>query len=131
MASSGGVIRLQKELKIILCRKKVESYIALPDSKNIFEWHFLIFGLKGCDYEGGFYHGRLMFPPEYPMKPPSIILFTPSGRFEVNTKICTSFSDFHPETWNPLWTVETIIVGLISFMMSEENSTGTVKCSSA
>lgn len=126
MASSGGVIRLQKELKTIMQRKKIENYIAVPDSKNIFEWHFLIFGLKECDYEGGFYHGRLMFPPEYPMKPPSIIMFTPSGRFDVNKKICTSFSDFHPETWNPMWGVETIVIGLISFMMSEENSTGTV-----
>ena len=104
----------------------------MPDSKNIFEWNFLIFGLKDCDYEGGFYHGRLSFPAEYPMKPPSIMMFTPSGRFETNTKICTSFSDFHPETWNPMWGVETIIIGLISFMMSEEITTGVVKvkCSS-
>ena len=107
----------------------VENFIAIPDSKNIFEWHFLIFGLKDCDYEGGFYHGRLMFPAEYPMKPPSIIMFTPSGRFAVNQKICTSFSDFHPETWNPMWGVETIVIGLISFMLSDERSTGTIESS--
>jgi len=36
------------------------------------------------------------------------------------------------ETWNPMWGVETIIIGLISFMMSEEITTGVVKvkCSS-
>lgn len=131
MASSGGVIRLQKELKAIIQRKQVGNFIALPDAKNIFEWHFIMFGLMECDYEGGYYHGRLMFPPEYPMKPPSIVMFTPSGRFEVNKKICTSFSDFHPETWNPMWGVESIIIGLVSFMMTEENSTGTVRSSSA
>lgn len=63
------------------------------------------------------------------MKPPSIIMFTPSGRFAVNQKICTSFSDFHPETWNPMWGVETIVIGLISFMLSDERSTGTIEAS--
>ena len=45
------------------------------------------------------------------MKPPSIYMVTPSGRFEVNMKICMSMSDFHPESWNPSWRVETILVG--------------------
>jgi ubiquitin-protein ligase len=45
MASSGGVMRLQKELKTIITRKQIDNFIAMPDSKNIFEWHFLIFGL--------------------------------------------------------------------------------------
>ena len=104
--------------------------MAFPDPRNIFEWHFLIFGLKDCDYEGGFYHGRISFPPQYPLKPPSLMMMTPSGRFEVNKKICTSFSDFHPETWNPMWGVNTICIGFISFMISEENSAGTMRSSS-
>jgi ubiquitin-conjugating enzyme E2 J2 len=57
----------------------------MPDEKNIFIWNFLIFGLKDCDYEEGFYHGRITFPSEYPMKPPSLQMFTPSGRFKPNT----------------------------------------------
>lgn len=72
-----------------------------------------------------------MFPIEYPMKPPSILMFTPSGRFEVNKPICTSFSNYHPETWNPLWGVESIVIGLISFMLSEEFSAGSLKANSS
>lgn len=26
-------------------------------------------------------------------------------------------SDFHPETWNPMWSVSTILTGLVSFMV--------------
>jgi ubiquitin-protein ligase len=26
-------------------------------------------------------------------------------------------SDFHPETWNPTWSVESILRGLLSFMV--------------
>ena len=37
-----------------------------------------------------------------------------------------SMSDFHPESWNPLWNVHTIIIGLISFMCDDERTTGCV-----
>uniref|UniRef100_A0A1X7SER8 UBC core domain-containing protein n=1 Tax=Amphimedon queenslandica TaxID=400682 RepID=A0A1X7SER8_AMPQE len=30
----------------------------------------------GTDYEGGRYHGHILLPPEYPMKPPSIVILT-------------------------------------------------------
>ena len=63
----------------------MENFVALPDEKNIFIWNFLIFGLKDCDYEGGYYHGVIKFPPEYPMKPPAILMYTKSGRFAINT----------------------------------------------
>jgi hypothetical protein len=32
-------------------------------------------------------------------------------------------SDYHPETWNPSWRVETILLGLISFMLDESDPT--------
>lgn len=48
-------------------------------------------------------------------------MITPSGRFQVNTRLCLSISDFHPDTWNPSWTVSTIIMGLISFMNGKIN----------
>jgi hypothetical protein len=51
------------------------------------------------------------------VQPPSVVMLTPSGRFDVNKKICLSMSDFHPETWNPMWSVSTILVGLLSFMV--------------
>ena len=35
-------------------------------------------------------------------------------------------SDFHPETWSPIWSVSTIIIGFISFMTSDEFSAGVV-----
>jgi ubiquitin-protein ligase len=32
---------------------------------------------------GGLYHGKLVFPSEFPFKPPSIYIITPNGRFKV------------------------------------------------
>ena len=31
----------------------------------------------------------------------SICMLTPSGRFEPNTNLCLSMTDFHPESWSP------------------------------
>ncbi len=47
-----------------------------PFQDNLFEWHFTIRGPADSEFEGGIYHGRIVLPPEYPMKPPSIILLT-------------------------------------------------------
>ena len=103
----------------------------VPNPKNLFEWNFVIYNLKDCAYEGGYYHGKLLFPTDYPMKPPGILMVTPSGRFEVKKRICLSISDYHPETWNPAWNAESIIVALISFMTSEELTTGCIRTSYA
>ena len=61
-----------------------ELYYAQPLEENIFEWHFTIRGPSDSDFDGGLYHGRILLPHEYPMKPPSIILLT--------VFICSHFS---------------------------------------
>lgn len=86
---------------IINCFKYFYLIIFIKD--NLFEWHFTIRGPSDTVYQNGVYHGRIILPPEYPMKPPSLILLTPNGRFEVNKKICLSISGYHPETWLPSW----------------------------
>lgn len=80
--------------------------------------HFTIRGAEDTDFEGGFYHGRILLPPEYPFKPPNIIFLTPSGRFETGVKVCLSFSAFHPELWQPAWGIRLILEALVSFLPS-------------
>ena len=81
--------------------------------------HFTIKGPTASPYEGALYHGRLLIPSEYPLKPPSIYFLTPSGRFAVDTKICLSISDFHAETWNPSWSLRTALLAISAFMAQE------------
>ena len=52
------------------------QYYARPLEDNLFEWHFTVRGPSETDFEGGIYHGRIVLPTEYPMKPPNIILLT-------------------------------------------------------
>lgn len=51
------------------------------------EWHCTIRGSPGTEFEGGLYHVRVLLPGEYPFRPPAIMMLTPNGRFELNTKV--------------------------------------------
>ncbi|KAJ8315744.1 hypothetical protein KUTeg_007894 [Tegillarca granosa] len=113
---SPAVKRLMKEAQEL--REPTEQYHAQPLEDNLFEWHFTIRGPGETEFEEGIYHGRIILPPEYPMKPPSIILLTPNGRFEVFKKICLSISGHHPESWQPSWSIRTALLAIIGFMPS-------------
>lgn len=54
-------------------------------------------------------------------------MLTPSGRFKTNRRLCLSMSDFHPETWNPMWSVSTILTGLYSFMIETAPTLGSIE----
>lgn len=56
-------------------------------------------------------------------------MFTPSGRFKPGMRLCLSISDYHPKTWNPAWSVSTILTGLLSFMVSDESTAGSISSS--
>jgi len=120
--------RLQRELKALM-NDPVPGVHATPLPANMLEWHYVIQGPEGSAYQGGYYHGIIKFPQEYPFKPPSIRMLTPSGRFEPNQRICLSMSDFHPETWNCMWSVSSILQGVVSFMLDNAPAIGTINTS--
>jgi len=115
MSKSPSLRRIQADIRE-LALDPSDQYFAAPLENDMFEWHFTIRGAEGTDFEGGIYHGRILLPAEYPYKPPHIVFLTPSGRFETNTKVCLSFSAFHPELWQPAWGIRLILEALISFL---------------
>ncbi|KAJ6394320.1 hypothetical protein OIU77_023530 [Salix suchowensis] len=125
MAEKSCVKRLQKEYRA-LCKEPVSHVVARPSPSDILEWHYVLEGSEGTPFAGGYYYGKIKFPPEYPYKPPGIIMITPNGRFMTQKKICLSMSDFHPESWNPMWSVSSILTGLLSFMTDNSPTTGSV-----
>lgn len=125
MASKAAAKRLAKEAALMEKDPPPFCY-ARPREDNVLEWHFILRGPPGTSYEGGEYWGQLLFPSDYPFKPPGIKVQTPSGRFAPDQKICTSMSDYHPGSWNPAWSVAGILVGLLSFMCTDEMTAGSV-----
>jgi len=118
---SPAVKRLMKEAAEL--STPTSDYQAAPLEENLFEWHFTVRGPGDTDFQGGVYHGRILVPADYPMKPPDIIVLTPNGRFEVGKKICLSISGHHPETWQPSWSIRTALLAIIGFMPSPAQGT--------
>eukprot|EP01063_Lacrimia_lanifica_P025150 TRINITY_DN32921_c0_g1_i1.p1 TRINITY_DN32921_c0_g1~~TRINITY_DN32921_c0_g1_i1.p1 ORF type:complete len:286 (+),score=108.16 TRINITY_DN32921_c0_g1_i1:76-858(+) len=125
MAKKVGVARLRKEL-VEFYRDPPPLICVAPNEKNMLDWDYLLQGPEGTPYEGGEYHGRIRFPAEYPLAPPEIMMYTPNGRFKTNVPLCLSMSNFHPESWNPAWSVATILKGLLSFMVEETPTEGSI-----
>ncbi|XP_050233674.1 ubiquitin-conjugating enzyme E2 34-like [Mercurialis annua] len=130
MADKTCLMRLQKEYRA-LCKEPVPHVVARPSPKDILEWHYVLEGSEGTPFAGGCYYGKIKFPPDYPYSPPGITMITPNGRFMTQKKICLSMSDFHPETWNPMWSVSSILTGLLSFMVDNSPTTGSVNTTAA
>jgi len=103
--SNPAVKRILQEVKEMQSNPSPD-FMALPLEEDIFEWQFAILGPRDSEFEGGIYHGRIQLPSDYPFKPPSFMLLTPSGRFEIQKKICLSISNYHPEHWQPSWSGE-------------------------
>jgi len=126
MATSMAIKRLRQDY-LRLQRDPVPYIEAAPLPSNILEWHYVVKGPEDTPYFGGFYHGKLIFPKDYPFRPPRIIMITPNGRFQTNTRLCLSISDFHPDTWNPAWSAATILTGLLSFMVEQTATLGSIE----
>ncbi|XP_014296145.1 ubiquitin-conjugating enzyme E2 J2-like [Microplitis mediator] len=126
--TNSATARLKQDY-LRLKKDPVPYVVAEPVPSNILEWHYVVKGPENTPYEGGYYHGKLVFPGEFPFQPPSIYMTTPNGRFKVNTRLCLSISDFHPDTWNPAWSVSTILTGLLSFMIEKSPTLGSINTS--
>jgi ubiquitin-conjugating enzyme E2 J1 len=86
--------RLMQELMQLRSEPSSE-FTASPLESDIHEWHFTIRGAVNTPFQGGKYHGRLIFPQDYPFKPPNIVFLTENGRFQVGKKICLSITGFN------------------------------------
>ena len=134
MASPLATKRLTRELKSLQKNPLTSPKItAQPNEANILEWYYVLEGDSdpSSPYHGGIYFGKLVFPKEYPYKPPGVLMLTPNGRFKPNRRLCLSMSDFHPESWNPMWSISTILTGLYSFMVEKTPTTGSIETSIA
>lgn len=133
MKSQAGQMRLNREARA--AKKDIETsikrdgrlkenFICLPDPENVYEWYYIAYDLDHKDFHGGYYMGKIKCPPDYPAKAPKVILTTTNGRFHTwDNGICLSISDYHQESWNPVWKVNQIVIGLVSFWVQEDEYT--------
>merc|ERR1712226_494849 len=136
---NAGQMRLQRESRmqkkdmdaqVKKTGKINDNFVCLPDPEDAYKWWYIIWNLDMDPYRGGYYMGYITCPDDYPAKAPKINLITHNGRFRVNEQqdgICLSISHYHPESWNPAWKVNQIVIGLQTFWQGGEYTYGSTE----
>lgn len=114
--------RINKEIQLYQKSNFVFDNIILQYKEDdLYTWYFLIYNLKDTDYENGVYLGTVSLPHNYPFKAPDFKFLTHTGRFEINKKLCTTFTGFHNDQWSPSWNICSMCAGLTSFMTDAQD----------
>ena len=111
--------RLAKEIKM-LENAPIKYIQTFPNNNNLLEWYFLIQGPEDSQYKGGYYLGKIIHAKNYPFAPPNFIMLTPSGRFMINKKICTTATSYHKSEWDSSLNMTTLLVGFLSIFLDDK-----------
>ncbi|CAF0819198.1 unnamed protein product [Rotaria sordida] len=130
MKSNSAFQRLQTDYRRLI-KDPIPYLMAQPLSSNLLEWRFVIRGPNDTPYQGGIYQGKIIFPYQYPFKPPSIYMLTPNGRFQIDKSLCLTITSYHPDSWNPSWSISSILNGFLSFMCDTSSTHGSIQTSYA
>jgi len=119
--SSLTLTRLTNELSNLNAEREA-YYQVMRDPKDIFKYYFMMRGDDKSDYNNGYYIGRIELPADYPQTPGNFFMLTPSGRFEINKKICLTNSGYHKETWSPMWNLKNMVIAFASIFGDDSTS---------
>lgn len=113
--------RLANEVKLLV-QQPLHYCTAYPDESNPLIWYFLIIGQKGTDYYKGEYIGKIIHSPKYPAEPPDYYMLTPSGRYNIGSKICLTNSSYHKGDWSSTWNILSILIAFYSIWLDDKES---------
>ena len=109
-----SILRLNKEYKDIQ-KTPPEGITAGLKNGNIHEWIATLVGPSGTPYEGGVFKLKIVFPTDYPFKPPKIIFTTPIYHCNISSKgdICL---DILKDNWSPALTASKVFLSISSLL---------------
>ena len=105
--------RIRKELDNIKKDPPVNCS-AGPDTDDIFSWSATVMGPTGSPYEGGVFYLNIIFPQNYPFKPPKITFATKVYHPNINSSgICL---DILKDQWSPALTIDKVLLSICSLL---------------
>ncbi len=118
--------RLQSEYKQILNEPNY-FYSISPEENNFMIWNFLLIGPYDTIFEGAVFKGKLIFPKEYPNRPPQLTFISDIYHPNIykDGKVCISIlhegeDEFgyedSSERWSPTHTVNSIMMSIVSML---------------
>jgi len=106
--------RLQKEVTEIQKDTPVNCS-AGPNNNDLFNWEATIIGPTETPYEGGIFKLKILFPADYPFKPPKITFETPIYHPNINSNggICL---DILKDQWSPALNITKVLLSICSLL---------------
>jgi len=109
-APSAAVLRLMSDLKAV----QEEGFNAGPiNDDNLFVWQATLLGPYETPWEGGIFTLRLIFPEDYPQKPPKVKFTVPIFHPNVfgDGSLCL---DIIQDKWTPVYSVPSLLTSITS-----------------
>uniref|UniRef100_A0A0A9WL42 Ubiquitin-conjugating enzyme E2-18 kDa n=1 Tax=Lygus hesperus TaxID=30085 RepID=A0A0A9WL42_LYGHE len=110
-----GSRRLQKELADVK-KSNLKAFRELTfQENNIYVWHALICP-ETPPYKDGAFRVEMIFPQEYPFKPPKLIMKTKiyHPNFDEKGQVCMGM--LTPENWKPSTSMEQVLQAYIALI---------------
>ena len=106
--------RLQKEVTEIQKDTPVNCS-AGPNNNDLFNWEATIIGPTETPYEGGIFKLKILFPADYPFKPPKITFETRIYHPNINSNggICL---DILKDQWSPALNITKVLLSICSLL---------------
>jgi ubiquitin-conjugating enzyme E2 D/E len=106
--------RIQKELAD-LKKDPPSNCSAGPIGDDLFKWEGVILGPTDCPYAGGVFKLQILFPVDYPFKPPNVQFLTKIYHPNINPSglICL---DILKQQWSPALTISKVLLSITSLL---------------
>lgn len=114
--SGDPTARVQKELRAFLANPPDNCKLSV--GSNIRQWVVTMVGAEGTIYAGESYKLKLVFPKDYPSKPPSVFFLRPTPKHQhvySNGDICLNLLG---RDWRPTLTAQALVVSILSMLSS-------------
>jgi ubiquitin-conjugating enzyme E2 D/E len=107
--------RIQRELEDLLA-SPLDTCTAGPvNEADLFLWEATLIGPKDSPYEGGLFQLGIVFPPNYPFKPPKVYFKTKVFHPNINAQggICL---DILKDQWSPALSIVKVLLSISSLL---------------
>mmetsp|Transcript_10863 Transcript_10863/g.27891 ORF Transcript_10863/g.27891 Transcript_10863/m.27891 type:complete len:151 (+) Transcript_10863:66-518(+) len=111
--------RITKEYKDLMRDPPTACSAGPVNQDDMFQWAATIMGPEGTPYNGGVFQVKIIFPPDYPFKPPKVSFLTKVYHPNINSNgsICL---DILKDQWSPALTISKVLLSICS-LLSDAN----------
>ncbi len=107
--------RINKELQN-LGKVPPSNFSAVPIYDDIFNWKATIMGPINSPYEGGVFYLNIIFPTDYPSKPPEINFITRIYHPNIDSNGSINSCDILKDQWSPTLTISNVLLSISSLL---------------